>query len=233
MNSSKRILIVEDETAIAEPLVYVLAREGYAATHVTLGRDGLTAHATAPFDLVVLDVGLPDASGFDVLRSLRGDAEGSVPVLFLTARGDEIDRVLGLELGADDYVVKPFSPREVAARIKAILRRHGGTAVAAPTQSAAPQLWKLDAEATRIRYHGVPLDLTRYEYRLLALLVAHPGRIHAREDIMARVWHDAPDTADRTIDAHVKTLRAKLRQIDAAGDPIRTHRGLGYSAENA
>lgn len=221
----KRVLIVEDETAIAEPLIYVLTREGYAPSHATLGREGVAWHTADPFDLVVLDVGLPDGSGFDVLKALRsGHVGADAPVIFLTARGDEIDRVLGLELGADDYVVKPFSPREVVARIKAILRRGTGS----PRQET-DSAWIHDPKAKSIRYQGVVLSLTRYEYLLLALLISSPGRIYPREDIMARVWRDAPETADRTIDAHIKTLRAKLRLVTPDGDPILTHRGMGYS----
>ncbi|HEY6898400.1 MAG TPA: two-component system response regulator CreB [Rhodocyclaceae bacterium] len=226
MTDAKRILIVEDETAIAEPLLYVLQSEGYATTHLLLGQEAVAAHGAQPFDLVVLDVGLPDGPGFEVLRRLRqGVAGADVPVMFLTARGDEIDRVVGLELGADDYVVKPFSPREVAARIRAILRR--GRAAALQVDA----VWQHDPAALRVRYHGAALDLTRNEYRLLEMLLGHPGRIFSREEIMDRVWADAPDSSDRTIDAHIKTLRAKLRAVRADADPIRTHRGLGYSLE--
>lgn len=153
----------------------------------------------------------------------------AVPVLFLTARGEEIDRVLGLELGADDYVVKPFSPREVAARVRAILRRGSvrGQAVEPPTEP-----WHRQPESFRITYFGKVLDLTRYEYRLLDLLVSYPGRVFGRDQIMASVWGDAMDTSDRTIDAHIKTLRAKLRAVRPDADPIRTYRGIGYALES-
>jgi len=227
-----RILLVEDETAIADTLLYALRGEGFVAEHVTLGGAGLAAHRGQPFDLVVLDLGLPDMSGFDVLRGLRnsGEAGSEVPVIFLTARGEEIDRVLGLELGADDYVVKPFSPREVAARVRAILRRGGGrNGGEAATAAIAHGPWRRQPEALRIDYHGVALDLTRYEFRLLDLLLSHPGRVFSREQIMAQVWEQALDTSDRTIDAHIKTLRAKLREVRDEDDPIRTHRGVGYS----
>lgn len=235
MPPAARILIVEDEAAIADTLLYALRGEGFVAEHVTLGAAGLATHHEQPFDLVVLDLGLPDMSGFDVLRGLRnGSGAGSeVPVIFLTARGEEIDRVLGLELGADDYVVKPFSPREVAARVRAILRRgggrNGGEAGTAATAAIAHGPWRRQPEALRIDFHGVALDLTRYEFRLLDLLLSHPGRVFSREQIMAQVWEQALDTSDRTIDAHVKTLRAKLRAVRGEDDPIRTHRGVGYS----
>ncbi|MBI4996198.1 MAG: two-component system response regulator CreB [Rhodocyclales bacterium] len=226
------ILVVEDERAIAETLLYALRSEGFRAEHVDLGSEALLRHETAPFDLVVLDVGLPDMSGFDVLRSLHGrirPGEVAVPVLFLTARGEEIDRVLGLELGADDYVVKPFSPREVAARVRAILRR-GTLRPQRPEVPTDP--WHRQPESHRIVYHGTLLDLTRYEYRLLDLLVSHPGRVFGRDQIMAMVWGDALDTSDRTIDAHIKTLRAKLRAVCPDADPIRTYRGIGYALES-
>jgi len=225
--AAARILVVEDEAAIADTLLYVLRADGFRAEHVPLGAEALARHAGAPFDLIVLDVGLPDMTGFDVLRGLRAlEAGAGVPVMFLTARSEEIDRVLGLELGADDYVVKPFSPREVAARVRAVLRR-GGQRAASPAEPDGP--WRRLPEALRIDYHGVALDLTRYEYRLLDLLLSQPGRVFTRELIMASVWEDALDTSDRTIDAHVKTLRAKLRAVRPDDDPIRTHRGVGYS----
>jgi two-component system catabolic regulation response regulator CreB len=224
-----RILVVEDEPAIADTLLYALHSEGFGAEHVVLGRQALLRHGEQPFDLIILDVGLPDMTGFDVLRGLRADGGATqVPVILLTARGEEIDRVLGLELGADDYVVKPFSPREVAARVRAILRR-GAVRPPAPAQKVASGPWRCQPEALRIDYHGVTLDLTRYEYRLLDLLLSHPGRVFSREQIMASVWENALDTSDRTVDAHVKTLRAKLRAVRADEDPIRTHRGVGYA----
>ena len=224
---TQNILLVEDEQAIADTLIYALGSEGFAVRHVLLGREALPAHRQSPFDLIVLDVGLPDTTGFEVLKQLRGNAEGrDVPVIFLTARAEEIDRILGLELGADDYVTKPFSPREVAARVRAILRRD-----ARSRNKAAPEnaVWQHDPQALRIAFHGQPLELTRYEYLLLALLLSAPGRVFTRDQIMSRVWADAPDTTDRSIDTHIKTLRGKLRQIDPAGEPIVTHRGTGYA----
>src|SRR6185436_13970367 len=149
-----------------------------------------------------------------------------VPVIFLTARGSEIDRVLGLELGADDYMVKPFSPRELVARVRARLRR----AAAAPTDEwRGHGAFAHDEVGQRIRYVGQDLALTRYEYRLLAQLLSRPGAICSRERLMRDVWDDAPDTIDRTVDTHIKTLRTKLRAIRPDADPIQTHRGLGYS----
>ncbi|MEO8409548.1 MAG: two-component system response regulator CreB [Propionivibrio sp.] len=225
-----QILLVEDEPAIADTLIYALGKEDFAVRHLLLGREALPAQRATPFDLLILDVGLPDISGFDVLRQLRGDPAGrDLPVIFLTARGEEIDRILGLELGADDYVSKPFSPREVAARARAVLRRQARTRPGIDAGEIAASIWQHRADALRIAYHGVALDLTRYEYQLLALLLSAPGRVFTREQIMARVWADAPDTADRSIDTHVKTLRAKLRAIAPGDEAIVTHRGTGYA----
>ena len=230
------ILLAEDEQAIADTLIYVLGSEGFAVRHVLLGREALAALCEKAFDLVILDVGLPDTTGFEILKTLRSDPlRCDVPVIFLTARGEEIDRVLGLELGADDYVTKPFSPREVAARVRAILRREARNR---PNGDAEPgAIWRHDPAARRIVFHGQPLDLTRYEYELLALLLSTPGRVFTRDQIMRRVWADAPETTDRSVDTHVKTLRAKLRAklpaVRAGDDIIVTHRGVGYALASA
>ena len=223
----QRILLLEDEPAIADTLLYTLRSEGFEVEHVRLVREALDRLMTRPPHLAILDVGLPDGSGLDVCRSLRKTSE--LPVVFLTARSEEIDRILGLELGADDYVVKPFSPREVCARIKAILRR---SAVTATTQAAVPVatgLLRLDEATQRIRCGDQWLALTRYEYRLQATLLKRPQRIFSRGELMDLVWDDAPDTADRTVDAHIKQLRAKLREAGASADLIQTHRHMGYS----
>jgi two-component system catabolic regulation response regulator CreB len=178
-------------------------------------------------DVIVLDVGLPDISGFEVCRQLRTFSD--VPVIFLTARNDEVDRVLGLELGADDYIAKPFSPRELVARVRARLRR------SQPMAQARDELQRgdfvIDRDGHRIRFRGHALDLTRYEYALLEGLLQRPGAILSRAQLMDRGWDSHADSADRTVDTHVKTLRAKLRAAGADADLIRTHRGLGYSLE--
>ncbi|MES2877818.1 MAG: two-component system response regulator CreB [Pseudomonadota bacterium] len=224
-----KILLVEDEQAIADTLIYALGSEGFAVHHVLFGREALPAHRESPFDLIILDVGLPDTTGFEILKKLRADPDGrDVAVMFLTARTEEIDRILGLELGADDYVVKPFSPREVAARVRAILRREARSLGNSHSSTALEAVWRHDPQALRIEFHGQALELTRYEYLLLALLLSAPGRVFTREHIMSRVWANAPDTADRSIDTHIKTLRAKLRGIAPASEVIQTHRGTGY-----
>lgn len=241
------ILIVEDESAIADSIAYALRTEGYVPHHVTLGQQALdtlrapdvmhtpiSLEACGRIALVVLDVGLPDINGFEVCRRLRQFSD--VPVIFLTARNDEIDRVVGLEIGADDYISKPFSPRELVARIRVILRRvarsdapalAGADAAVPPARSGA--LFDLRSNEARIAFCGALLDLTRYEYLLLKAFIEHPGHVLSRAQLMDKVWTDAPDTLDRTVDAHVKSLRAKLREIAPGRDPIQTHRGMGYS----
>ena len=237
MDERPHILIVEDEPAIADTLIYALKTEGFAPEWCATGRAGVAALATKNFALVVLDVGLPDGSGFDVCKRIRENS--AIPVLFLTARNTELDRVLGLELGGDDYLVKPFSPRELTARVKAILRRtHAGAPVGChpmddkrtqPAGAGARPEFEVDEERCAIVYRGVPLELTRYEFRLLKTLVGKPGRVFTREQLMTAAWEDPASSLDRTVDAHIKTLRAKLRAIDPEADPIQTHRGLGYS----
>ena len=217
------ILLAEDETAIADTVLYALRAEGFTAEHVLLGGSVLPRLKQGGVDLVILDVGLPDRSGFEVCRELR--TTSAVPVVFLTARNDEIDRVLGLELGADDYRAKPFSPRELVARVRARLRRHEG----GETQRRGR--FEVDAVAHRIRYAGHWLDMTRYEHALLHELLRRPGAILSRAQLLDRAWEDALESGERTVDTHVKTLRAKLRALDPARDPIRTHRGLGYSID--
>ena len=219
---SKSILIVEDELAIADSIAYALRTDGFNAQHVTLGAAALERVRAEPPALLVLDVGLPDMNGFEVCRQLRQFSD--VPVIFLTARSDEIDRIVGLEIGADDYVTKPFSPRELVARIRVVLRR----LAPAPTFTPAPR-FELRAHEARIVYCGHALELTRYEYLLLKAMIERPGHVLSRAQLMDRVWADAPDTLERTVDAHVKSLRAKLRLVDPAADPIQTHRGMGYS----
>lgn len=218
-----RILVVDDERAIADAVLYALRSEGLEAEHCLLGDEAVARVRRGGIDVVVLDVGLPDRSGFDVCRALR--AFSDVPVIFLTARSEEVDRVLGLELGADDYVSKPFSPRELVARVRARLRRAGGNGWTERGEFA------LDREGHRIRYRGQPLDLTRYEHALLSALLERPGAILSRAQLLDRGWDADAESGDRTVDTHVKTLRAKLRAAGVEHDPIRTHRGVGYSLE--
>ena len=216
------LLLVEDEPPIAETVAYALREDGFEVRHCLTAGAALAAARDDRFDLAILDVGLPDLGGFALCRELRREAD--LPVIFLTAHAAEAERVLGFDLGADDYVTKPFSPRELVARVRAVLRRAQGGG-AAPSNGT----FEHDTEGHRIRYRGQWLDLTRYEYGLLAALLQRPGAVLSRAQLMDRVWGDALDSGDRTVDTHVKTLRAKLHAVDPAADPIRTHRGLGYS----
>ncbi len=216
------ILIIEDEPAIAETLIYAFSEAGIATTHKMLGGEATPALAQQAIDFVILDVGLPDMTGFDVCKKIRETSQ--VPILFLTARNHEIDRIVGLEIGADDYVTKPFSPREVVARVKAILRRSEPQA-----NHHKNHTFMVDSQANRIQYRGQYLELTRYEFLLLKTLISQPQRVYSRNQLMDIVWANAENTLERTVDAHIKTLRAKLREVDAATEAIVTHRGMGYS----
>ena len=231
MPPSPLILVAEDEPAIADALLYALRSEGLQAEHCLLGGQALERVRGGGIDVLVLDVGLPDLNGFDVCRQLRGFSD--VPVIFLTARNEEIDRVLGLELGADDYVTKPFSPRELVARVRARLRRSAAPAAVAVAATGWVERggFAVDRGGHRIRYRGQVLDLTRYEYVLLEALLQRPGAILTRAQLMDHGWDSDADSGDRTVDSHIKTLRAKLRAAGAEPDPIRTHRGLGYAIE--
>ena len=224
------ILIVEDEPGIADTLAYALGTEGFEPLCCATGEAALQSLARRAPALVILDVGLPDLSGFELFKLIR--ARSDVPVVFLTARSDEIDRVVGLELGADDYVAKPFSPRELVARVRGVLRRSArASAAPASAPAAAPTTTPIEVDDSRrrIRFYGRLLDLSRYEYGLLRTLAARPGHVYSREALLAQVWDDPGQSFDRTVDAHVKTLRAKLKAVAPAIQPIRTHRGSGYA----
>lgn len=224
-----RVLIVEDEPAIADTLIYALKSECYEVAHVMTGAEALKLEGESKHDLAILDIGLPDMTGFDLCRQLRERRQ--IPVLFLTARSEEIDRVLGLEIGGDDYVTKPFSPREVVARVKAILRRSANTTQNMPGVSpSSDHGLKIDAHSKRILLNGSALDLTAHEFRLASVLIAHPGRVFSRDQLLDHAWDDPGAVTDRTVDAHVKSLRAKLKAAQSgAEEMIETRRGLGYS----
>jgi two-component system catabolic regulation response regulator CreB len=216
------ILIVEDETAIADTLIYALESERFSVAHFTTGSEGLNYLQASEPDLVILDIGLPDMTGLDLCREIRRFSQ--IPVLLLTARSSEVDQVLGLELGADDYVTKPFSPRAVVARIRAILRRGRSQ------NESDTTLLQHDEAKMMIQCCGQPLSLTAHEYRLLAILLSQPGRVFTREQLLEQAWHDPGSAMDRTIDAHIKSLRSKIRKYSQeAADTIQTRRGLGYT----
>ena len=229
---SARILLLEDDPAIAGTVAFALQREGFAVDHQLLVGAARAGAAAALPALAILDVGLPDGSGLDLCREWRqsgNEALRALPILMLTARAEELDRVVGLELGADDYLTKPFSPRELVARVRALLRRAAQVPAAAPDAG----LFELDADGQRIRFAGQWLALTRLEFGLLRALLRTPGRIRSREALLDEVWGTDGDATDRTVDTHVKTLRAKLRAVRPELEPIATHRGMGYSLELA
>lgn len=225
-----RVLVVEDEPAIADTICYALATDGFEPDWRSTGAAALEALAGTDPALIILDVGLPDINGFELFKQLGGRSRA--PVIFLTARAEEVDRIVGLELGADDYIAKPFSPRELTARVRAVLRRLAKAARAdappAPV-NARSSAFGVDDERRVITYCGRPLDLSRYEYRVLKLLVSRPGRVFSRDDILQQAWDEPEASYDRTVDAHIKTIRAKLKAVSPEVDPIRTHRGEGYS----
>ncbi len=222
-----KVLIVEDEPGIADTIQYALRTDGFEPAWCATGEEALARVRESAPALVILDVGLPDASGFEIFKRLRESSD--VPVVFLTARSDEIDRVVGLELGADDYIAKPFSPRELVARVRSILRRsqRSATPAAVPAPAAGPI--QVDEGRMQVRYYGRALELSRYEFGLLKALASRPGHVFTREALLDRVWGDDSDSMDRTVDAHVKTLRAKMKAIAPLHDPIRTLRGSGYA----
>lgn len=218
------VLVVEDERAISDLLRMYLSREGFGVHVESDGVAGLAAARNLHPVAIILDVGLPGMDGTEVCRQLRADNDW-VPVLFCTARDDEVDRVLGLELGADDYVTKPFSPREIVARVKSVVRR--ATRAQMGEGPLALGEISLDQVTRRASVAGEPLDFTATEFDLLAHLMSNPGRVYSREQLLAEVWGYAAVVGTRTVDVHVAQVRSKL------GDhsPIRTVRGVGYSAE--
>ena len=223
-----RVLVVDDDPNVAEVVGRYLEREGFEVELLGDGQLGLERALAEPPDVLILDLMLPGLDGLEVCRRLR--ALAPVPVIMLTAKGDEADRVLGLELGADDYVAKPFSPRELVARVRGVLRRTAkGAGVATAAAPAPPLPIAVDEGRMQIRYHGRLLELSRYEYGLLKTLASRPGHVFSRDALLERVWGNDTESMDRTVDAHVKTVRAKMKAIAPDEEPIRTHRGSGYS----
>lgn len=213
-----RLLLVEDDHSIADPLVRGLTREGFDVTHVGTGTDALSAD---PVDLVLLDLGLPDIDGYEVCRRLR--SEGDVPIIVITARGEEVDRVIGLELGADDYVVKPFGFRELVARIRAVTRRSDRQDKSQMVTASIDGL-EVDTRTRQVRVDGDEVILTRKEFDLLALLARDPGATCTRQEILDEVWDPHWYGPTKTLDVHVASLRKKLGKPDL----IETIRGVGF-----
>jgi two-component system response regulator RegX3 len=233
MAGRRTILMVEDESSITEPLAEALGREGFATRVAPTVADALSAAEEEMPDLVLLDVMLPDGSGYDVARALR--ERSKVPIIMLSARGEETDRIVGLELGADDYIVKPFSAREVAARIRAVLRRVGDT----PTEPAAKEgptevgAVRLDRDRREASVDGSPLDLTRKEFELLELLIREAGSVISRERLIDEVWDTNWFGSTKTLDVHVSSLRRKLGDDSQSPRFIHTVRGVGFRFASA
>src|SRR5688572_1561924 len=227
----ERILLVDDEADIVELLEYNLRQAGYT---VVTARDGGTALAEIRRqrpDLVLLDLNLPDIAGTEICRRLRRDtATSSIPIMMITARGEEIDRVVGFELGADDYLVKPFSPRELILRIGAVLRRASAPTASTPTERIVIGTLEIDVPQHRVLVDDAEVPLTALEFKLLYDLASKRGRVQSREGLLERVWGYAPGIETRTVDTHVKRLREKL---GAASQHIETVRGVGYRIREA
>ena len=230
--AGERILIVEDERAVARGLEYGLRAEGFAVLLANSGQSALAMARRESPHLILLDIRLPDISGFDVCRQLRSEGR-RLPILMLTARDEEVDKVLGLELGADDYLVKPFSLRELISRIRALLRRaYGELAAAAANQRLAFGPLVIDMERLLVLRDDQPVDLTPMEFRLLRYLASNPGRPFSRDQLIEAVWgYDSDIGSDRTIDVHIRHLRLKLEEDPANPRWLLTVRGVGYKFE--
>jgi two-component system, OmpR family, response regulator BaeR len=224
MSDQARILIVEDDTKIAAVLLDYFNAGGFQTTHLADGRSAVEHVRNQPVDLVILDLMLPQLDGLEVCKAVR--TFSAVPIIMLTARVDEIDRLLGLELGADDYVCKPFSPREVVARAKAQLRRSGALRV----QQSGPR-FVVEREQMRILVDGAALPLTPVEFRLLAELIEHPGRVSSRQQLLDLAHEDQRDINDRTVDSHIKNIRRKIDVRAPQLDCVQSVYGVGYRFE--
>lgn len=224
---SRRILIVEDETDLAQILAEYLQRDGFLATTIADGLVAMSELRRAPPDLLLLDLMLPGMDGISILRELRKTSE--LPVIMVTARSEEIDRLLGLELGADDYICKPYSPREVVARVKTVLRRT--QAAAGATATVAGSVLEIDAEALQACVGGRKLELTPKEFRLLQVLAARPGRVFSRAQLLDALYADNLEVSERAIDSHLKNLRRKLAPAFPDEEPIRSIYGIGFAFE--
>ncbi len=229
----KRILIVDDEASIVDNITFALETEGFIHHWSENASAALDVLQSQDFDFIILDVGLPDKNGFDLFKEIQKLYD--IPVMFLTARDDVVDRVVGLELGADDYLVKPFSPRELTARIKTILRRSNQSTDHASGESrtkngdckVGPFIHQ---EAQKcISLDDTTLILSRYEYLLLEHFLSNPNKVYSRGQLMETIWDVPESSLDRTVDAHVKNIRAKIKAVMPDYDPLVTHRGLGYS----
>ena len=238
LGQMKHVLVVDDEARIREVVEYTLAREGFRVTLAVDGQSALELAAREVPDLVVLDVMLPDIDGLEVCRNLRRRCQA--PILFLSARGEEVDRIVGLELGGDDYLTKPFSPRELVARVRAVLRRFDDAVRVAREQESKPSRERkklvhggivIDFERHEVHCEGKLVDLTRTELAVLAALLEHPGVVRSRSELVERGHNDGSVVTERTIDTHVVRIRRKFGCLGV--DPVTTVHGVGYKASRA
>jgi two-component system, OmpR family, response regulator len=223
-----RVLIVDDEPAVVDVVEFALRKAGFVVRTAGTVAEGSRLLTSEPIDLLVLDLGLPDGDGLELCRQVHADSR--LPVLVLTCRDDEVDRVIGLEAGADDYVIKPFSPRELVARVRAILRRVAGPDPAPSDPAVEEGALRIDPVQHRASVRGAAVALTRVEFDLLYILFRSPQRVFSRDDLVQRVYKGEAVVSDRTIDSHVKGVRRKFAAIDPAADPIETVFGVGYRA---
>jgi two-component system catabolic regulation response regulator CreB len=224
-----RVLLVEDEPAIADTLVYALQTDRFEVVHCLTGEAAIARLQAESFGFVILDIGLPDMTGFEVCKRIFEFCK--IPLLFLTARDSEVDRITGLEIGGDDYVTKPFSPREVSARVRAILRRTQQSQSPDATTAGIMRDASLrhDEKSMHFYCYGACLDLTAHEYKLLLALFENQERVLTRDQLLEKAWYDPGSVTDRTVDAHIKSLRAKMRQAhEGSEEIIQTRRGIGY-----
>ncbi|MEZ8820159.1 response regulator [Vibrio sp. 10N.222.54.A1] len=222
-----QVLIVEDEAHIAEVLVAYCQNSGFEATHLASGSNVINHIRTHHVDMMLLDLMLPDTDGMDICKQVR--AFSQLPIIMITAKSEEIDRLLGLEFGADDYICKPFSPREVIARIKTVLRRV--TPINSANQQASMIIdsgFEMKPDEFEVRFEGALIDLTPQEFKILKLFLENTGRVFSRDDILNRAYSDTADVSDRNIDTHIKNIRKKVGQVSTGESPIRSVYGVGY-----
>jgi DNA-binding response OmpR family regulator len=223
----RHIAIIEDEKDIVDLVRYAFRKEGYEVDSFLRGREGLEGVRRAPVDLVIIDVMLPDMDGFEICKRMRAsDGLKSVPVIFLTARGEEFDRILGLEIGGDDYIVKPFSPRELVARVKAVLRRRERSEEAVKVIEA--QDFRLDPSTQEVTVRGNTVELSTLEFKLLEFMASHPRRIFGRDKLLDEVWGRDRFVTPRTVDVHIRRLREKIEMEPERPRYLQTVRGSGY-----
>lgn len=225
--AGKRILIVEDEADIVELVTYNLRKQGYDTESAGSGREGLEKIRRGRYDLVVLDLMLPEMDGLELCRMLKADGGlRDIPIIMLTAKSEEIDKIVGLELGADDYMTKPFSPRELVARVKAVLRR----AEREPAEGKVLKIGdiEIDAETYRVAKKGEPVTLSSTEFRLLSCLAERKGKVFSRDQLLDAVWKDESYIEPRTVDVHIRRLRGKIEDDPSRPVYIKTRRGIGY-----